>query len=86
MKRRRRSDERVDVIVVVTADGTRLRCSVADVGREVKPYWTILDDSGAQYVGPPAIGDRSRAFVEKAIRGWWDELRANGDNRANNSD
>ena len=86
MKRRRRSDERVDVIVVVTADGTRLRCSVADVGREVKPYWTILDDTGAQYVGPPATGDRTRESVENAIRGWWDELRAKADNRANDSD
>ena len=70
-RRRRSSDPIRETVVVVTADGTRLRCSVAAIGRGTEPRWMILDAKGEQFVGPVVTTDRSQEAVSRLINEWW---------------
>jgi len=72
MGRRRKTDTLVDSLTVVLRDGTRLRCSVAAIGHEDEPRWTVLDATGAQFLGPVAR-ERSRDAVKRIIQTWWDQ-------------
>jgi hypothetical protein len=72
MRRRRRVDEDIDSVVVVTEDGTRLRCTIAAIGRAEEPRWVILDSDANQYIGPVVESDRSPDAVQRLICGWWD--------------
>jgi hypothetical protein len=70
-KRRRSSDPVHDIVVVTTADGTRLRCSIATIGRGTEPRWMLLDAKGEQFVGPVATPDRSEEGVRRLVEDWW---------------
>lgn len=72
MRRRRNSDAVVDLVIVETPDGTRLRCSVAGLGGE-RPHWSILDSTGAQHVGPPADHHHTADAARELIQRWWSE-------------
>jgi hypothetical protein len=71
MRRRRRADEDIDSVVVITEDGTRLRCTISAVGRAEAPRWVILDSDANQYIGPAVEPDRSEDAVERLISEWW---------------
>lgn len=70
-RRRRKSDPIRETVVVETSDGTRLRCSVAAIGRGTEPRWMILDAKGEQFVGPVVTTDRSQEAVRRLIDEWW---------------
>jgi hypothetical protein len=70
-RRRRKSDPIRETVVVETSDGTRLRCSVAAIGRGTEPRWMILDAKGEQFVGPVVTTDRSQEAVRHLIDDWW---------------
>jgi hypothetical protein len=70
-RRRRRSDWGRDILVVVLSDGTRLRCSLYALEREVRPRWMIIDVNGTQFRGPFATPDRSPSAVRQLIEEWW---------------
>lgn len=74
-KHRRSSDPNRDIIIVTTSDGTRLRCSIATVGRGTEPRWMLLDTKGEQFVGPLATSDRSEAGVQRLVDEWWTQHR-----------
>lgn len=73
MRRRRREDEDIDSVVVITADGTRLRCTISAIGREEEPRWVVMDSDAKQYIGPVVEPDRSPAAVQRLIMSWWGE-------------
>jgi len=81
-KRRRGSDPIHDLIVIEAPDGTRLRCSIAAVGRETEPRWMVMDEDGAQFVGPVVTSERSADAVTQLIRDWWTTTRVNTPTRA----
>jgi hypothetical protein len=88
-KRRRETDPIRDIIMVETRDGARLRCSIAAVGRETEPRWMIMDEDGAQFVGPLVTTDRSPDVVSRLIEDWWttrsaEPARASADRAARN--
>jgi len=70
-RRRRSSDPIRETVVVETSDGTRLRCSVAAIGRGTEPRWMILDAKGEQFVGPIVTIDRTQDAVSRLINDWW---------------
>ncbi len=70
-KRRRGTDPIHDSIVIETAEGVRLRCSIAAVGRETEPRWMVMDEDGEQFVGPVVTTDRSPDVVSRLIGDWW---------------
>jgi hypothetical protein len=70
--KRRSSDPNPDTVVVITGDGTRLRCSLATIARESEPRWMIVDDRGLQYVGPLlSASSRDRGEFQRLIEQWW---------------
>jgi hypothetical protein len=71
MRRRRNADEDIDSVVVITEDGTRLRCTISAIGRAAEPRWVVLDSDAKQYVGPIVESDRSPDAVERLISAWW---------------
>jgi hypothetical protein len=71
MRRRRRRDEDVDSIVVITEDGTRLRCTISAIGRSEAPRWVVMDSDANQYIGPLVESERSPDAVQKLISSWW---------------
>jgi hypothetical protein len=71
MRRRRRADEDIDSVVVITEDGTRLRCTISAIGRAEAPRWVILDSDANQYIGPAVEPDRSPDTVQHLISEWW---------------
>lgn len=73
MRRRRREDEEVDSVVVITRDGTRLRCTISAIGREEEPRWMVMDSTAHQYVGPVVESDRSPEAIQRLISSWWAE-------------
>lgn len=75
-KRRRASDPVRDIIVVTTSDGTRLRCSIATVGRGTEPRWMLLDSKGEQFVGPVASSERNEEGVRRLVEEWWTSHRS----------
>ena len=81
-KRRRGSDPIHDLIVIETADGTRLRCSIAAVGRETEPRWMVMDEDGAQFVGPVVTSERDADTVTRLIQEWWTTTRADKPSQA----
>ena len=84
-KRRRSSDPVHDIVVVTTSDGTRLRCSIATIGRGTEPRWMLLDAKGEQFVGPVATPDRSEEGVRRLVDDWWTN-RARAATRAQEHD
>ena len=70
-RRRRSSDPIRETVVVETSDGSRLRCSVAAIGRGTEPRWMILDAKGEQFVGPIVTIDRTQDAVSRLINDWW---------------
>ena len=72
MRRRRKRDEDVDSLVVITADGRRLRCSISAIGRAEEPRWVVIDSDANQYLGPPVESDRSPDAIQKLICHWWE--------------
>jgi hypothetical protein len=74
-KRRRGSDPIHDLIVIETADGVRLRCSIAALGRETEPRWMVMDEDGAQFVGPVVTSERDADAVTRLIQDWWATTR-----------
>src|SRR3954471_2642448 len=81
-KRRRGSDPIHDLIVIEAPDGTRLRCSIAAVGRETEPRWMVMDEDGAQFVGPVVTSERSADAVTRLIQDWWATTRISKPNQA----
>jgi hypothetical protein len=77
-KHRRRSDPIRDIVVVTTRDGTRLRCSIATIGRHTEPRWMLLDAKGEQFVGPVATSDRSDEGVQRLVDDWWSRHQRSG--------
>ncbi len=71
MRRRRRADEDIDSVIVITEDGTRLRCTIAAIGRAEEPRWVVLDSDASQYIGPVVESDRSADAVQRLISAWW---------------
>jgi hypothetical protein len=71
MRRRRNADEDIDSVVVITADGTRLRCTISAIGRAEAPRWVVLDSDANQYIGPLVESDRSADAVQQLISDWW---------------
>jgi hypothetical protein len=72
-KRRRSTDPIRDMVVIETADGTKLRASLTAVGRGAEPRWMLLDAKGEQFVGPVANSDRSPEGIRRLIDDWWTE-------------
>ena len=75
-KRRRSTDPIRAMVVIETADGTKLRCSLPAVGRGAEPRWMLLDAKGEQFVGPVANSDRSPEGIRRLIDEWWTAHKA----------
>jgi len=58
-------------MIVITEDGTRLRCTISALGREDAPRWIVMDSDANQYIGPLVESGRSPDAVQKLISSWW---------------
>jgi hypothetical protein len=71
MRRRRRSDEFAETVIVHTEDGKTFRCSIATTGRETEPRWVLMDEDARQYVGPAIELDHTPEAVRRQVAEWW---------------
>jgi hypothetical protein len=52
--------------------GTKIRCSIAALGRETDPRWVLFDSDSVQYIGPPVESSKSPEAVERLVSpAWW---------------
>jgi hypothetical protein len=71
MRRRRKSDQVAETVIVTTDDGKTFRCSIASTGRETEPHWALIDEQAEQYLGPPVLPDHSPQTIRRQITEWW---------------
>jgi hypothetical protein len=71
MRRRRKSDQIAEVVIVKTDDGKTFRCSIVSTGHETQPHWALIDESAEQFLGPPVLPDHSPETVQRQIVEWW---------------
>lgn len=71
MRRRRRTDEFAETILVTTDDGKTFRCVIGATGHETEPRWVLMDERAEQYIGPPVLPDHSPEAVQAQIAEWW---------------
>jgi hypothetical protein len=71
MRRRRKTDEVAETVIVTTDDGKTFRCSIASTGRETEPHWAVIDEQAEQYLGPPVLPDHSPEAIQRQITDWW---------------
>ncbi len=78
MRRRRKTDESTETLIVSLDDGKKFRASIAATGRETEPRWVLMDEQAEQYVGPPVLADHSPEAVQHQIAEWWEGRQSPG--------
>jgi hypothetical protein len=76
MRRRRKTDEIAEVVIVTTDDGKTFRGSIVATGHETEPRWALMDEHATQFLGPPVLADHSPEAIQRQITDWWAERNA----------